>query len=110
MVMTNDGYYETERLQWAPDFLPNDGVLLHDFPLFIRKRARFEEDVFGDHHFANVVNHAATAKSDAQFIGQAQALCQSHGVFRQPLAVAFRVWILRFDTGSQAEKDRFGIF
>src|SRR6267154_4452937 len=86
------------------NFFTYHGVLLHDFSLFRSQRSGFEQDVLWHGERTDIVNETAPAQSDAQFLGQPEFISQRDGIFRQPVAVALGIGVLRLDAQGQTEQ------
>ena len=65
--------------------------------------------MFRYRYFSNVMDNSDPSKCDALFLWQPQTVCHGNGIIGQPVAVAFRVWVLRLNTQGQAEQDRLRI-
>src|SRR6266849_6287033 len=108
--MANNGKNRAERLQRGADLFARAGMLAQDEVFLRSKRARLEENVVRDGHFADVVEEAGAPEGGDFFLGQPLVLAQEHGILRQPLAVTARVRVFGFDAERQGKKDCLGAF
>src|SRR6266566_437894 len=108
VMIADDGQHQTKRLQGAADVLSGNRMALHYDPFLGGEIRALFQYLVRDRNLAQIVQISATAQSDDLVFLELQMASEITGVFGQPLAVSFGVWITALDAETQRTQYALG--
>src|SRR5438132_7013445 len=103
MVMPNYGKDAAQRLQGPANMFARDGMLLNDFSFLRIKWPGFQEDVFRNTNFSNVMEPARNAEFLQVLFTESDAFAQLLGVDHEVVGVAIPHVLARVDAARHRE-------
>src|ERR1700677_1049603 len=107
VMMPNDRKHQAQRLQRTANLLARYRMLLHDGPLLWCEIAAFFQDFIRHRDLSQVVQVAATPQRDDIFFVHAEEASELGGIAREPLTMAFGVWIAGFH--AEPQRTQYGV-